>query len=128
MRNYAMLRESVKSINIEISPWTMNELRNKNVTSIRQLLYQMYIGLKKHEQQRDAPFNGPVVYSTIESISRPGSKETIDQLLKYYFCLVTSIPIIIDFTFTLSHLSNELSFFLFIVNIRNSMIFYGDTV
>ena len=79
MRNYAMLRESVKNINIEISPWTMNELRNKNVTSIRQLLYQMYIGLKKHEQQRDAPFNGPVVYSTIESISRPGSKETVDQ-------------------------------------------------
>lgn len=53
MRNYAMLRESVKSINIELSSWTMNELRSANVTSIRQLLYQMYIGLKKHEQQRE---------------------------------------------------------------------------
>ena len=53
MRNYAMLRESVKSINIELSSWTMNELRSANVTSVRQLLYQMYIGLKKHEQQRE---------------------------------------------------------------------------
>ena len=37
-------------------------------------------------------------------------KKQLIRLLKYYFCLVTSIPIIIDFTFTLSHLSNELSF------------------
>ena len=97
-----MLRESLKSISIDLSPWQMNELRSKNVTSIRQLLYQMYIGttespfqtscilfylgLKKHEQQRDAPFNGPVIYSTIESVSRPGSNNTIGKFnLKVLF-------------------------------------------
>ena len=53
MRNFSMLRESLEGINIELSSWTMNELRSANVTSIRQLLYQMYIGLKKHEQQRE---------------------------------------------------------------------------
>ena len=101
-----MLRESLEKLSIELSPWTISEIRNKNVSRIRTLLYQIYIALKpcystycsprlssipeilwplncmtlkiitpvivnivkKHQKQRDAPFNGPIVYSTIESI------------------------------------------------------------
>ena len=45
--------------------------------------------------------------------------ETIDEL-KYYFCLVTSIPIIIDFLRLLSHPKREREIAPFIVNIRSS--------
>ena len=46
MRNFAMLRDSFEKIKIELSPWTINEIRHKNVTRIRTLLYQMYIALQ----------------------------------------------------------------------------------
>merc|ERR1711990_193141 len=74
MRNFAMLRDSLEKLKIELSPWTINEIRHKNVTRIRTLLYQMYIALQNHQKEREAPFKGPVVYSTIESISRPTTK------------------------------------------------------
>ena len=48
MKNFAMLRESLsKALGIELSPWTIMEIRNKNVSCIRDLLYKMYIAIQE---------------------------------------------------------------------------------
>ncbi|CAG5110332.1 Oidioi.mRNA.OKI2018_I69.chr2.g4744.t1.cds [Oikopleura dioica] len=71
VRNYSMLRPAFGKIGVEITPWKVAQYKKHNQREIRNLAYDLFVGMRRFVKQQEGPSKSQLVYTSIEKLSTP---------------------------------------------------------